>query len=212
MNDREFDALLESAAPELPPDDVARDVTPWRRAIGNILGGSAMCSITLNFFCLNYLLPTIGVILQLLGFRPLRRENRWFRACWLLAVLRAALFLPCIVLNATIYSNAVYASSVGTALTYGMLAVQMLLFFCFWQALRTMQKKAGTGGGAAPAAALLVWYAAVLALAYVQYSGLLLGLAMLGCYILILRSLFRLSREMEESGYALTPAPVRLSD
>ena len=115
MNDREFDALLESAAPELPPDDVARDVTPWRRAIGNILGGSALCSITLNFFCLNYLLPTIGVILQLLGFRPLRRENGWFRACWLLAVLRAALFLPCIVLNATIYSNAVYASSEGTA-------------------------------------------------------------------------------------------------
>ena len=212
MNDREFDALLESAAPELPPDDVARDVTPWRRAIGNILGGSAMCSITLNFFCLNYLLPTIGVILQLLGFRPLRRENGWFRACWLLAVLRAALFLPCIVLNATIYSNAVYASSVGTALTYAMLAVQMLLFFCFWQALRAMQKKAGTGGGAAPAAALLIWYAAVLTLAYVQYSGLLLGLAMLGCYILILRSLFRLSREMEESGYALTPAPVHLSD
>ena len=212
MNDREFDALLESAAPELPPDDVARDVTPWRRAIGNILGGSALCSITLSFFCLNYLLPTIGVILQLLGFRPLRRENRWFRACWLLAVLRAALFLPCIVLNATIYSNAVYASSVGTALTYGTVAAQLLLFFCFWRALRAVRQKAGTEVRAAPAAALLIWYAAVLTLAYVQYSGLLLGLAMLGCYILILRSLFRLSREMEESGYALTPAPVHLSD
>lgn len=212
MNDREFDALLESAAPELPPDDVARDVTPWRRAIGNILGGSALCSITLNFFCLNYLLPTIGVILQLLGFRPLRRENGWFRACWLLAVLRAALFLPCIVLNATIYSNAVYASSVGTALTYGTVAVQMLLFFCFWRALRAVRQKAGTEVRAGSAAALLIWYAAVLTLAYVQYSGLLLGLAMLGCYILILRSLYRLSREMEESGYALTPAPVRLSD
>ena len=212
MNDREFDALLESAAPELPPDDVARDVTPWRRAIGNILGGSAMCSITLNFFCLNYLLPTIGVILQLLGFRPLRRENRWFRACWLLTVLRAALFLPCIALNATIYSNAVYASSVGTALTYGTVAAQLLLFFCFWRALRAVRQKAGTEVRVGSAAALLIWYAAVLALAYVQYSGLLLGLAMLGCYILILRSLFRLSREMEESGYALTPAPVRLSD
>ena len=129
MNDREFDALLESAAPELPPADSARDHPPSPRPI--------------------------RVILQLLGFRPLRRENRWFRACWLLAVLRAALFLPCIVLNATIYSNAVYASSVGTALTYAMLAVQMLLFFCFWQAFRTMQKKAGTGGGAAPAAARL---------------------------------------------------------
>ena len=212
MNDREFDALLESAAPELPPDDVARDVTPWRRAIGNILGGSAMCSITLNFFCLNYLLPTIGVILQLLGFRPLRRENGWFRACWLLAILRAALFLPCIVLNATIYSNAVYASSVGTALTYGTVAAQLLLFFCFWRALRAVRQKAGTEVRVGSAAALLIWYAAVLTLAYVQYNGLLLGLAMLGCYILILRSLFRLSREMEESGYALTPAPVRLSD
>ena len=63
MNDREFDALLESAAPELPPDDVARDVTPWRRAIGNILGGSALCSITLNLLAMNYLLPAIGVIL-----------------------------------------------------------------------------------------------------------------------------------------------------
>ena len=157
MNDREFDALLESAAPELPPDDVARDVTPWRRAIGNILGGSAMCSITLNFFCLNYLLPTIGVILQLLGFRPLRRENGWFRACWLLAVLRAALFLPCIVLNATIYSNAVYASSVGTALTYGTVAAQLLLFFCFWRALRAVRQKAGTEVRAGSAAALLIW-------------------------------------------------------
>ena len=174
MNDREFDALLESAAPELPPDDVARDVTPWRRAIGNILGGSAMCSITLNLLAMNYLLPAIGVILQLLGFRPLRRENRWFRACWLLAVLRAALFLPCIVLNATIYSNAVYASSVGTALTYGTVAAQLLLFFCFWRALRAVRQKAGTEVRAGSAAALLIWYAAVLALAYVQYSGLLL--------------------------------------
>ena len=212
MNDREFDALLESAAPELPPDDVAWDVTPWRRAIGRILVGSALCAITLNFFCLNYLLPTIGVILQLLGFRPLRRENRWFRACRLLAVLRAALFLPCIVLNATIYSNAVYASSVGTALTYATVAAQLLLFFCFWRALRAAQQKAGTEVRAGSAAALLIWYAAVLALAYVRYSGLPLALAMLGCYILILRSLFRLSRAMEESGYALTPAPVRLSD
>ena len=212
MNDREFDALLASAAPELPPDDVARDVTPWHRAIGRILGGSALCAITLNFFCLNYLLPTIGVILHLLGFRPLRRENRWFRACWLLAVLRAALFLPCIVLNATIYSQTVYASSAGTALTYATVTAQLLLFFCFWRALRAVQQKAGTEVRAGSAAALLIWYAAVLALTYIQYSGLLLALAMLGCYLFILCSLCRLTWEMEESGYALTPAPVRLSD
>ena len=171
-----------------------------------------MCSITLNLLAMNYLLPAIGVILQLLGFRPLRRENRWFRACWLLAVLRAALFLPCIVLNATIYSNAVYASSVGTALAYATVTAQLLLFFCFWRALRAAQQKAGTEVHAGSAAALLIWYAAVLVLAHFQYVSLLFALAMLGCYLFILYSLCRLTWEMEESGYALTPAPVRLSD
>lgn len=212
MTEHEFDRLLETAAPELPPDDIAAEVTPWRRAIGYILGGSAMCAITLNFLSLNVILPTIGVILQLIGFRSLRRENGWFRTCWLLAVLRAVLYLPCVVLNATIYSSAVYASPAGAVLTYGMVVIQLLLFFCFWRALLTVQRRAGAEAHAGSAAALLVWYAAALALGWVQYNGLLLGLVMLGCYILILRSLSALSKEMEESGYALTPAPVRVSD
>ena len=47
--------------------------------MNRILFGMALCAITLNFLCLNYILPAVGTVLLLLGFRTLRRENRWLR-------------------------------------------------------------------------------------------------------------------------------------
>ena len=63
MNEHDFDDLLKGAVPDLPPDDIVREVTPWRRAMDRILPGMALCAIPLNFFLLYDLLPTIGVIL-----------------------------------------------------------------------------------------------------------------------------------------------------
>ena len=61
MNDHDFDAMLTESISELPPDDIAADVTPWRRAMNRILFGFALCAITLNILGLNYILPTIGM-------------------------------------------------------------------------------------------------------------------------------------------------------
>ena len=33
MEDKKLDELIDSALPEAPPDNVAREVTPWRRAM-----------------------------------------------------------------------------------------------------------------------------------------------------------------------------------
>ena len=43
------------------------EVTPWRRAMNRILFGMALCAVTLNFWCLNYILPAIGTVLLLLA-------------------------------------------------------------------------------------------------------------------------------------------------
>ena len=83
LNEQEFDSMLQSSMAELPPDDIAYEVTPWRKAINRILTGFALGAITLNFLGLNYLLPAIGMILTILGFRTLRKENKWFNACWI---------------------------------------------------------------------------------------------------------------------------------
>ena len=211
LTERDFDKLLETAVEELP-DGIAAEITPWRRAMGNIIGGSGLCAVTVNLLRLNILLPATGVILQLLGFRSLRRENGWFRACWILSLLRAALYLPELVLNATIYHERFYLSGVGEALAFATLAGQLLLFFCLWPGLRAAQKRAGLPPRASSAGALFAWYMGVAVLALAQYSGWPGFIFMLVCYVCILRSLFRLSQEMEEQGYALRPAGVRISD
>ena len=100
--DDAFEALLAQSVDELPPEEIVADVTPWRRAMERVLFGLALCMVTLNFWCLNYLLPAIGTVLLLLGFRALRRENPWLGGCFVCAVLRTACVFPSLILNTTI--------------------------------------------------------------------------------------------------------------
>ena len=102
VNEKDFEAMLEKSVSDLPPDDVVEEVTPWRRAMNRVLIGIALCAVTLNFWCLNYILPAIGMVLSILGFRTLRRENKWFRNCFIITVIRAAYFFPMLILNTTI--------------------------------------------------------------------------------------------------------------
>ena len=50
-------------------------MTPWRQAMRCVLWGIGLTSITLNFWNLQHLLPMVGSILLMLGFRTLRQEN-----------------------------------------------------------------------------------------------------------------------------------------
>ena len=88
----DFDALLRSALPELPPQDVVREVTPLGGTVKLITWGLTLCSVTLNIgSLLPFLMRVSGTLLCLIGFRRLRRENGWFRACYGLAILHLAL-------------------------------------------------------------------------------------------------------------------------
>lgn len=213
LNDQEFDSLLQESMTELPPDDIAYDVTPWRKATYRILTGFALGAITLNFVGLNYLLPTIGMFLTLLGFRTLRKENKWFRACWVITVIRCAYYFPTLILNTTIYQSAFYASAVSSVLSVLNLVIIFLLYICFWKALRTVQEKAGLEPHAGGAAGLIIWSAIVCTMGLMQIpGGLFIGIILLIAYICIIRSLVKLSKELDEAGYCITTAPVRFTD
>ena len=101
--------LLQASLPELPPAEIAQGVTPWRRAMDRILWGLALTSITLQFWNLQYLLPTIGLVLLMLGFRALRRENGWLAGCFVLAAFRLACTCFLLVINAALYREVFYA-------------------------------------------------------------------------------------------------------
>lgn len=210
--DDAFEALLAQSVAELPPEEIVADVTPWRRAMNRILFGMALCAITLNFWCLNYILPAIGTVLLLLGFRALRRENRWLGGCFAVTVIRAACFFATLILNTTILQSAVFTPAVTTTLTVTNAVLLLALYFCFWQGLRAVQRKAGLPAQGGGAGALLAWYVLMCVLAAVHYMGWIVPIAMLVGYVCILRSLFQLSRALDEAGYAITPQPVRVTD
>ena len=73
LNEKAFEAALQASVPERLPDKVAAAVTPWKRAMGRVLAGTALTGT--NLWGLNYPLPGIGLVLMLLGFRLLRREE-----------------------------------------------------------------------------------------------------------------------------------------
>lgn len=206
--DDAFEALLAQSVDELPPEEIVADVTPWRRAMERVLFGLALCMVTLNFWCLNYLLPAIGTVLLLLGFRALRRENPWLGGCFVCAVLRTACVFPSLILNTTILPGDAFRSAAAAVSA----ALMLALLLCFWQGLRAVRRKAGLSAQGGGAGALLVWYVLICVLAAVHYTGLLVPIAMLVGYGCILRSLYRLSGVLDEAGYAIAPKPVRVTD
>lgn len=211
MNEEEFEAMLERSVSDFPPEDVVAEVTPWKKAMRRVLTGMVLCAVTLDFWCLNYLLPAIGMVLSLLGFRTLQRENKWFRSCFFISVIRAACFFPVLVLHTTIIQNALL-STLSTVLTLLSLILLFGQFFCVWRGLRDVQKKVHLPPRAGSAVALMVWYALICVLAAIQYQGLLIAGAMIIGYLFLIRNLYKLSKELDEAGYSIRTVSLHVTD
>lgn len=208
----EFDAMLQKSLPEVPPDEIVREVTPWRRAVKRILVGLALTTLTLNFLCLNYILPAIGMVLMVLGFRSLRRENGWFRACYVLTAVRCAYFCANLILNATLLQAAAGQPPVSYILTSFTGALCLAVYFCLWRGIKAVLRKAELPDRARSAGALVIWYLFVMVLALLPFDPVILIIAMIVAYIFILRLLFKLSHQLDEAGYDILTAPVRAPD
>lgn len=202
-DDLRFDELLREDAAALPPP-ADGEITPWRTAMDRILWGMGLTTITLNFLWLDVLLPAIGAVLLVLGFRTLRRENAPLRWGYRLSLLALAIRFAGDVLAAL-------PVDVGNAPAYVHIPVTLALYVCLWRGMVGVSCAAGAEKPAAPAAgAMAVFYAALTALALIGLEGWLLVLPLLALYLFLLRSMVRLSRSLTDTGYAITAAPVRL--
>ena len=209
MTDKEFDRFLEDTIDAPPPVDLADEFTPWRSAMNRILWGTVWTTITLNFWYLDVILTATGHIMQLLGFRAMRRENRWFRLGYGLCWLRCIWWILNFGINCTIYSGVPGMERLLTLGAYAMLIPNFLHLVALRNGIRAIQEKVELpphgGNGIIICFLLMVFFA----------SAQLGGLAALGLmivYVCILRNLFTLSKELDEAGYAVSPAPVRISD
>lgn len=88
MSPNEFDRRIVEDLSQLPPaPGEVWGYAPWRSAMTKILWGMGLTTIHFEFLYLQYLLPLLGAALLYLGFRSLRKENRWFKLCWALSGL-----------------------------------------------------------------------------------------------------------------------------
>ena len=201
-DDLRFDQLLREDASVLPP--AMAEVNPWREAMWLVLWGMGLTTITFNFLYLDMILPALGGILLVLGFRTLRKENRALQWCWRLSIAIAVVRSASFVLEAL-------PVDVKNIPAYAVLAMTFALYCCLWRGMVGVSRAAGAEKPAAPAAgALVIFYAVICVLAFLELSGWLAVLPVLIAYIVILRNLVKLARSLADTGYAIHAAPVRL--
>lgn len=210
MTDRSFDQLLYQGAAQLPPQTVGQDPPdPWRKALWRVCWGLALTTITLNFLDLQYILPALGSVLLYLGFRALRRENGWLRMGYGLSALFLLLRGVITILNATPLVST--SSGWGYVLGMAVWLCNLLLAIALWQGLKEVFPKAGQKPKTGAAGGTVLCYLFLFLLALVSAQGLLLWPIVL-LWLGLLIGLFRVSRSLDQAGYAISPAPVRFSE
>jgi len=212
MSNQDFNDFLYNNLPEIPPEDIVVDVTPTKQAMDRIVAGIALSTITLNFLCLNYILPAIGIVALLLGFRALKSENHWFRKGYIAVIVKAVCIFPTFILNSTILGQGVQTEWF-TRFSIGLnLIATITILYCLWQGIKVVQAKAELEVKAESAGALIIWYLLICICGIIKIDGLIIVGGFLIVYFFILRSLGQLSKELDEAGYLIHAADVRFSD
>ncbi len=199
------------SAPE--PETPDASDSPFCRAMSLIAGGLAVTGVTLNFWNLDVLLPLIGTLCLLVGFRALRRVNGFLRTGFTCACLRVLLLFVEFGQNAAVLRETTATDMVSTALAFGSAAVQLVLLFCLWQGLLDMQRDAGVATPAAPAAGtLLLWYILIYTAAALLTPVPLLLIALVIWYFYLIVRLNKLAKSMAAQGCAIEPIKERFSN
>ena len=209
MTDHEFDRMLSEQLDRQPvPENAVHRVTPWAAAIGYLTWGLILTTLHLDFLYLQYLLPTVGFALLVLGLRSLRRENRMFFAGWVFSLAQAAWHLVTLLLDVTALPLPMDATALGLIVT-GADLIQLLLVR---QGLKQVFARAGQTMPSDPMLRVVIWQliAVGLALSPLAHSWLAF-IPMLIFYIVSVRALYSLGTLLDTCGYGIRAARVRLS-
>ena len=209
LNECEFDMLLEDIVEVPPAGDMPQDINPWRKAMNRVLWGTCLTTLTLNFLNLDTILPAIGLILLLLGYRTLRNENGWFKTAYIISAARAVWCCISVFFQSTVLMEESGVSTFLTVGTYVWLVPSFISLLALRNGIRAVQKKAGLPphGGTG----LLIWYLIILLLAFIKFEGFAAWILLIA-YVFILRGLYKLSKELTEAGYTVSTSSVKVSD
>ena len=148
-----------------------------------LLAGMTLNFFFLNFWGLNWILPLAGAVLLILGFRGLWGISRWFQTGYNLSVIRLILLLLGIV---RIWGFVLLLQLANAAVMFS-------LCFCLWKGLQEVLSRVDPRRDAECGIALVLWCAAMILVSLLGWGGPMVFLILLVCYLLILRSIYKLS-------------------
>lgn len=208
----DFDCALATSLSELPPpEETVRTVTPFRAAMERIVLGLCLTCFTLRFLYLDYLLPAAGTMALYLGFRSLRKNNRWFCLGWIISLCKVTTLYIKFVLAATPLASRL--PELSTAAQLGMACPTLVLYLALWLGLRQAAREVGQSPSSSRSALwALVWYGVLTAFALLWPNpGWISLLVMVYAFYRIVKSLLRTGTQLSDWGYTVRAAPVRIS-
>ncbi len=192
----------------------AADITPFKDLIGRVVAGLVMGSITVSFWGLGWILPLAGSILIYSGLRGLRRVNRWMRTAWILSMLmllyHGTLIFVCASPLYPVVGN--WRNWPGAGLT-------LVMLYCLGKGMQSVN--CGTAGDVKragnPTLPIILWKIAAIALALLesrigQDYMTVLAIAMFVFFIFTIRSILKIADVIQDGGYTMEAAPVRISE
>jgi len=205
----EFNQQMVDLLCELTPSDqMLSNINPWSKPVGFITMGFILTTLRLNVFNLQLILPTIGAVLIFLGFRSLRNENIYFRTAWMISILKLILqsmeimriSSPLNTLEYPVFMLGVFA-----------MGLQITMYLMYHLALKMTYEKAGKSMEDKPLVGASIWTIAAFLLALSPLSeSWLVAVPMVIFYVLIIRSLTSVGGQLDDTGYFLINAPVRI--
>lgn len=192
-----------------PPDDDVEQVNPWAAPIESICWGLILSTIHINALYLQYILPSVGIMLVYLGFRSLRHINKWFRIAWVLSVVQMMLQL----LFLAFISLPFFESLQNLPAIFIVYSLFYLgLFLTFRKALQVVFLNAGVKQQRDPLLWASIWTVLISICAIPPLATNIFVLVPLVIfYFFIIRSLFSVGKELNNVGYRFTNAPVKTS-
>ncbi len=193
-----------------PSDDELPVVNPWSKPIGFITWGFILTTFHLNLLKLQYILPTIGVVLIFIGFRSLRSENKYFKMAWILSIFRLLYHLLDLIL---ISSPLTIIKFLEGNLGIFMLVVQITMFLLYHAALKETYKRADRIMEGNPLI-WISWWTAVLGLLALSSvsSSWLIAIPMMIFYIGIANALYRIGDSLDDARYLIRNADIKISN
>jgi hypothetical protein len=175
-------------------NEKAERINPWHMPIYCITWGFFLTSFTLNFLLLQYILPTLGIVLMYLGFRSIRKGNRWFFAAWIIAAIKLIWQAVQLMLYAT---PAFLFLQNNSFIKVMLLIFQIALFIALRNALQTVFTQADIKPTRDPALLAIIWTCLIALFAAFHYvNGWIIVIPLFIFFFYILRSLSVVREEL----------------